>query len=313
MSRLTDRQLRDLFTITRFPARAEALADADDEMTGEVGQWVAAFKDKVTCRSGGDRAQRLRRYGDARRPRTAPGSGRVAGHRQHGHGARREARRSRCHPRRRGRRSVDARGHRRALERLSLAAALASALALRPRRLGTPQRRPAVIHTQIILSVVGALVMLVVGSSLARVRHRGGRRPGALPRQDRRPKDAGVMLSTLAVGLATGVGLWPIAIMGAAFLLLLLWVVESFEPTATRSLAVTIRAKEAAVLKRRIEAHLRRQGCGTVELRGVAPEEIIYEVHWPMDLPTDRLSEHLAALDASGGVQVVVEPTKEKS
>jgi hypothetical protein len=47
LAQLTDRQLRDLFTVARFPARAAALADTDDEMTGEVRQWVAAFKEKV--------------------------------------------------------------------------------------------------------------------------------------------------------------------------------------------------------------------------------------------------------------------------
>src|SRR5262245_31640675 len=52
--------------------------------------------------------------------------------------------------------------------RLPLAAALRSALALRPRRRGTPARTPAVLQTQIILSVVGAVIMLVVGASLAR-------------------------------------------------------------------------------------------------------------------------------------------------
>src|SRR5690349_246026 len=55
-----------------------------------------------------------------------------------------------------------------ALARLPIAAGLASVLALRPRRRGTPERQPAVIQTQIILAVVGAVVMLVVGSSLAR-------------------------------------------------------------------------------------------------------------------------------------------------
>ena len=52
--------------------------------------------------------------------------------------------------------------------RLPLAAALGAALALRPRRRGTPKRDPAVIQTQIILPVVGAVIMLVVGASLAR-------------------------------------------------------------------------------------------------------------------------------------------------
>src|SRR5262245_14437535 len=55
---------------------------------------------------------------------------------------------------------------RHALVRLPIAAGLASVLALRPRRRGTPHRQPPVIQTQIILSVVGAVVMLVVGSSL---------------------------------------------------------------------------------------------------------------------------------------------------
>src|SRR5207237_9747885 len=55
-----------------------------------------------------------------------------------------------------------------ALARLPIAAGLACVLALRPRRRGTPERQPPVIQTQIILAVVGAVVMLVVGSSLAR-------------------------------------------------------------------------------------------------------------------------------------------------
>src|SRR5918996_1697988 len=52
--------------------------------------------------------------------------------------------------------------------RLPLAALLGTVLALRPRRRGTPTRQPAVVQTQIILAVVGAIIMLVVGASLAR-------------------------------------------------------------------------------------------------------------------------------------------------
>ena len=55
-----------------------------------------------------------------------------------------------------------------AVVRLPFAAGLGAVLALRPRRRGTPVRQPAVVQTQIILAVVGALIMLVVGSSLAR-------------------------------------------------------------------------------------------------------------------------------------------------
>ena len=94
-----------------------------------------------------------------------------------------------------------------ALIRLPLAAALGAALALRPRRRGTPPRTPAVLQTQIILSIVGAVVMLVVGTNLARAFGVVG--AAGLVRYRAKvedPKDAGVMLSTLAVGLASGVG-----------------------------------------------------------------------------------------------------------
>jgi hypothetical protein len=51
---------------------------------------------------------------------------------------------------------------------LPVAAALGAALAFRPVHRGTPARDPAVIQTQIVLAVVGALIMMVVGASLAR-------------------------------------------------------------------------------------------------------------------------------------------------
>ena len=125
---------------------------------------------------------------------------------------------------------------RRAAIRLPIAAGLACVLALRPRRKGTPQRQAPVIQTQIILSVVGAVVMLVVGASLARAFGIVG--AAGLVRYRAKindPKDAGVMLSTLAVGLAAGVGLWLLASFGTLFILAMLWVVESFEPTAHRA------------------------------------------------------------------------------
>src|SRR6266849_6390202 len=96
---------------------------------------------------------------------------------------------------------------------------------------GTPSRKPAVIHTQIILAIVGAVVMLVVGSSLARAFGIVG--AAGLVRYRAKiedPKDAGVMLSTLAVGLAAGVGRWMLAAFSTVFVLLVLWIVESFEP-----------------------------------------------------------------------------------
>src|SRR5256885_4229693 len=122
---------------------------------------------------------------------------------------------------------------RHALVRLPIAAGLACILALRPRRRGTPPRHPAVIQTQIILAIVGAVVMLVVGSSLARAVGIVG--AAGLVRYRAKiedPKDAGVMLSTLAVGLAAGVGVWLLGTVATRVNLALLRGVGSFEPQA---------------------------------------------------------------------------------
>ena len=200
----------------------------------------------------------------------------------------------------------------RAIWRLPLAALLASILALRPRRRGTPPRDLAVIHSQIILAVVGVLVMLVVGTSLARAFGIVG--AAGLVRYRAKvndPKDAGVMLSTLAIGLATGVGQWPLAIVGTVFLLMLLAVIESFEPAATRVLMIAVKAADSAVMKPRLERVLRREAT-SFELKGMSPEELQYEVQWPVDRPTDGLSERIVGMDPKGSADVSIEDVKDK-
>ena len=118
-----------------------------------------------------------------------------------------------------------------ALFRLPTATLLSAVLAFRPRRRGTPKRQVPVIQTQIILAIVGAMVMLVVGASLARAFGIVG--AAGLIRYRAKiddPKDAGVMLSTLAIGLASGVGLYLFAAFGTVFVLGVLWIIESLEP-----------------------------------------------------------------------------------
>src|ERR671922_1201653 len=143
--------------------------------------------------------------------------------------------------------------------RLPLAALLGTVLALRPRRSGTPERQPAVVQTQIILAVVGALIMLVVGASLARAFAIVG--AANLIRYRSKiddPKDAVVMLSALAVGLAAGVGLFVLALFSTMFLVIALWVIEGFEPQ-TRVFELTVKlGDQTADLRPKVEAVLRR-------------------------------------------------------
>jgi len=190
---------------------------------------------------------------------------------------------------------------RHAVLRLPVAALLAAVLAVRPRRRGTPQRKAPVIQTQIILAVVGATVMLVVGSSLARAFGIVG--AAGLVRYRAKiddPKDAGVMLATLAIGLSCGVGLWILAAFGTTFFLLLLWVLETFEPKATQLLALKIKANET--LKPKIEKLLSRYKL-EYELRAASKEEFTYDVHFPVNRKTDRVSEQILQMDPEASVQ----------
>lgn len=181
--------------------------------------------------------------------------------------------------------------------RLSLAAALGALLALRPRRRGTPARSMPVIETQIILATVGALIMLVVGTSLARAFGIVG--AANLIRYRAKiddPKDAVVMLAALAVGLACGVGLYVIAAAGTLLIGVFLWTIESFEPKATKPFELRIKVKKgAAELRPGIERTLRTHRAA-YELRATGDDEVHYMVELPQDLKTDRLTQALVAL-----------------
>src|SRR5262245_26527651 len=201
---------------------------------------------------------------------------------------------------------------RHALVALPLATMLGTLLALRPRRKGTPHRSPPVIQTQIILSLIGCLVMLVVGSSLARAFGVVG--AAGLVRYRAKiedPKDAGVMLWTLAVGLACGVGVYLLAIFAAVFIGAVLYVVESFEPRARKYFTLEVKAKNANTVQPQVEALMRRRRV-KFELREASPEEFSYEVQLPLELKTDTLSAEIMQLDSNEGAAVNWSPEKKK-
>jgi uncharacterized membrane protein YhiD involved in acid resistance len=194
---------------------------------------------------------------------------------------------------------------RHALLRLPLAAALGAMLALRPKRRGTPPRQVAVIQTQIILSVMAAVVMLVVGSSLARAFGVVG--AAGLVRYRAKiedPKDAGVMLSTLAVGLACGVGMYVIAVFSAVFILLMLWVIESFEPEGRKLFELKIKmGKDTDDRRKDFDAILRKYHVDFALLTS-SDEEVSYEVWVPLELRRDRATNALLNLDPDGHAAV---------
>ena len=187
-------------------------------------------------------------------------------------------------------------GWREAVIALPLAAVLGAVLAFRPARRGTPPRDPAVIQTQVVLSVIGAAVMLVVGASLARAFGIVG--AASLVRYRARigdPKDAAVMLAALSVGLASGAGIYAVAALVTVFTLAVLWLLESLEPEAKKAFLLTIETADPAKLRPEVDTLLRRRKL-RFELRASGPKEISYEILLPQRQRTDRVANEIMAL-----------------
>jgi uncharacterized membrane protein YhiD involved in acid resistance len=159
--------------------------------------------------------------------------------------------------------------------------------------------------------------MLVVGASLARAFGIVG--AAGLVRYRAKiadPKDAGVMLSTLAIGLACGVGLYFLAAFAMLFVLGTVWLLESFEPDpySTFDLTITMKDKEtdSKDLKPAIE-HLLRRYRIPFELRTTSADDTAYEVKVPLRRHTDTISEAIARLDPKHTIEVKWDKKKDKS
>ena len=200
----------------------------------------------------------------------------------------------------------------RALLALPVAAMLGAMLAFRPRRRGTPPRSAPVIQTQIILAIVGAVVMLIVGASLARAFGIVG--VASLIRYRTKvddPKDAVVMLGCLTVGLASGVELYGLGLFSTLFILGVLWIVESLEPERKKTFELKITGPDPSHIRADVEAILRRNEVG-YELRSTGPKEICYETQLPMTARTDRIANAILGLQPKGETEVVWSEAKSK-
>jgi uncharacterized membrane protein YhiD involved in acid resistance len=125
-----------------------------------------------------------------------------------------------------------------------------------------------------------------------------------------------VMLSTLAVGLACGVGLYFLAAFAMLFVLGTVWLLESFEPEPYTTFELTISVKEkerdSKDLKPGIEHVLSRYRI-PFELRTTSADGIAYEVKVPLRRHTDTVSAAIARLDAKQAIEVKWDKKKEKA
>jgi len=194
----------------------------------------------------------------------------------------------------------------RIVSRLSLAALLAAMLAFRPRRdLSATKRNLFVAQTQILLAVVASALMMIVGDNAARAF--GIFAAASLVRfrtNIRDPKETTVLLMSLSLGLATGVGRWDVAIILTLFVLPLLWLLESRESQQVfRSMELTVRTRDTDSMQNILKRIFRQHGFNA-ELREIDPPDeaepvgcVMYSVNMNLSISTDQISDEIRASD----------------
>src|SRR5688500_2808243 len=192
------------------------------------------------------------------------------------------------------------------VQRLLLAVMLSGILAFRPRKNVPLYRRSLFVsQTQILLSVVAAALMLIVGDNAARafaifaavslVRFRTNIRD---------PKEITVLLISLALGLAAGVGRWELGIALCLFALALLWLLEYDESEQVfRSMELTVRTRNTERSQQLLKKLFKENKIDT-EVRQLDPPDekdpigsLVYYLNLRLNLSTDRLSDLIMKRD----------------
>jgi uncharacterized membrane protein YhiD involved in acid resistance len=148
------------------------------------------------------------------------------------------------------------------LLRLLIAFGLGAFLAHRPWRSVLAHRAPRVqadtAQTQAIIAVAGALLVVVIGDSLARafglvglgtfIRFRAGVKD---------PRDVAVLFVMIGIGMACGLGLVGTAALGTLFVACVLAIFDRFAPPRQRSLTITVTAPEPTAVREAVRAAFR--------------------------------------------------------
>lgn len=210
----------------------------------------------------------------------------------------------------------------RIIVRLALAALLAVMLAFRPRRdVPITKRNLFVAQTQILLAVVASALMMIVGDNAARAF--GIFAAASLVRfrtNIRDPKEITVLLISLSLGLATGVGRWDLAIILSLFTLPLLWLLESKESEQVfRSMELTVKTRNTDKMQHALQIIFRRHKF-TAELRQIDPPDadepvgcVMYSVNMNLNVSTDTISKEIREADPNNVEVIEWEQKKDSS
>lgn len=188
------------------------------------------------------------------------------------------------------------------LVRLAIAAVLGAAIGYRPWRvlLRRPRPPPETSQTQLLVAVAGAVMVIVIGDSLARafglvglgafVRFRSGIKD---------PRDAAVMFAAIGTGMAAGLGLFSLAGLATAFVALVLLILDLSAPPGPRRLRVGIEADHPD----RVLAALKPVFPKTRVIRAMADGAEAAEVVIEAEVGADADAESILEALRSRGVQ----------
>jgi uncharacterized membrane protein YhiD involved in acid resistance len=120
----------------------------------------------------------------------------------------------------------------------------------------------------------------------------------------RDPKEITVLLISLALGLASGVGRWDLALILAVFSLVVLWFLELREPGLVfRSMELTVTTTNVVSTQKALRQVFKTHGFDK-ELRAIdrkasedSPGSIVYAVDVSPMVTTDEISADILALE----------------
>ncbi len=200
------------------------------------------------------------------------------------------------------------------LSRVGLAALLGGAVAMHPLRLhrrktiADPLKTGLAIRAQILICAAGALMVIVIGSSIARAFGLVGLGSFVRFRTTMKdPTDLAVMFLLVAIGMASGFGAWGVAVYGTLTIMCVIAVLELRHGTSTASAgtrAVTLTMKGSVNLFNKALGHIRQNTQTRVFSFSHKPkkERGTIKVFVPLDFEVESLLGELRSLGDFGEI-----------
>ncbi len=168
-------------------------------------------------------------------------------------------------------------------------------------------------QAQVLLAVSGALIMIIIGSSLARafgIAGAAGIIRFRTPVED--PKDVTVLFLLMGLGMACGIGALPIAALGGLFLAASIVVLDKVIAVKPRLMLVEMTAKGREFPLAHVVSVFAQYGITwePLELKQDDEAEMTYRTTLPPHVLIDEVTEALVAGGTSGLEQVSWEPPK---